>query len=148
MGGQLLELIDDGGQSVHGRLGSQKLPMGTRWMAAERRARRDVAEDRAFGRDSGAVAYDQMVGDSHVPGQDHIIPDPGASCDADAGHDEASLTDVHIVSHVDQIIDLGTAPDDGVVDAPSVDTRMGPHLHFIADQAATHVRYPAVPRSV
>ena len=48
---QPLELRDDRRQPVERRLGPQELAVGPRRMAAERRARRDVAEDGALGRD-------------------------------------------------------------------------------------------------
>ena len=54
--------------------------------------------------------------------------------------------DPHVVPHVHQVVQLGPAADDRVVDAAPVDAGVGADLHLILQDAAPHVRDPAMPR--
>ncbi len=115
-------------------------------VAAERGARRDVPEHRALGRDPRSVIDQEVVRDAHVARQDDVVPDVGAARDPDAGHQQAALADPDIVPHVHQVVELGAAPDDGVVHAPAVDAGVGTDLHLVRHDAAAHVGNPVVTR--
>src|SRR5215207_10932932 len=114
---QSLQFIHDWRQPIQGGLGSQELAMRPRWMTAEGGARGDIAEDRALGRDASSISDREVIGDPDMPREDDVIADARAARDADSGHDQAAFADPDVVSHLHQVIELGAAPDDSVVDA-------------------------------
>src|SRR3954451_4185935 len=148
VGRKLFQLVHYRRKPVHRRLGPQKLPVRARRVPAERGARRHIAEDGALGRDPGPVADDQMIGHANMSGQNCIVAYARAAGNADAGHDQAPLADLHVMAYLDQIVELGTASDDRIVNAPAVDTGIGANLHILLQHAAAEVRYAIVPGAV
>ena len=90
------------------------------------RRRRDVAEDRALGRDARPDPRCEVIGDADVPGQNDVVAQLRAAGDADAGHEETSLPDPHVVPHVDEIVELGSPSHHGVVYASPIDGELDP----------------------
>jgi len=113
-------------------------------MTAEGGARGDIAEDRALGRDASSISDREVIGDPDMPREDDVIADARAARDADSGHDQAAFADPDVVSHLHQVIELGAAPDDSVVDAAPIDARMGSDLNLVLEDAVADVRDPNV----
>jgi hypothetical protein len=84
---EAFELVDNWGQAVHRGLSSEELPMSPRGMPAHRGAGWDITEHRTLGRDPGPVSDDEVIGHSHVPRENDIVPDPSAARDAHPCHD-------------------------------------------------------------
>src|SRR4051812_40109435 len=121
LGHEAFELVDDGGQAVHRSLSSEELAMSPRRMTAHRGARWDITEHRTLGRDPGPVSDDEVIGHSDVSRENDIVPDPSAARDAHPSHDQAALTDVNVVTDMNQVVQLGTSADSGIIDAAAID---------------------------
>ena len=52
---------------------------------------------------------------------------------ADLGRDRRVCTDVHVVRHLDQVVELDAIFDHGVVERPAVDAGVGADLDVVAD---------------
>src|SRR5215469_4224326 len=81
----------------------------------------------------GARAYHHMVGNAHLAAQDGEITDHGASGNADLGDQHHVAAHLHIVTDLDQIIDLCTFANHRVAQGTAVDGRGGADLDVILD---------------
>jgi hypothetical protein len=99
----------------------------------------DVAEDRALGRDAGSISDREVIGHPDMASQDDVVADARAARDPNSGHNQAAFANPHVVTHLHQVIELGSTPDDRVVDAPSIDARMGPDLNLVLEDAVADV---------
>lgn len=148
VGDEPLQLINNRCQPVHGCLCAEELPMWTSGMAAEGSACWYVSKNGALGRDPSPISDYEMISDSYVAGEYHVIADPGAPRDSDARHDEAPLSNSDVMPHLNQVVHLGTTPDHSVIDASAVDASIGSDLHLVFQDAATNVRNPSMPLSI
>ncbi len=71
-----------------------------------------------------------------------------AAGDANASHDQAIPSDVHVVRDLDNVVDLRAAADDGVVERSAIDAAARSDLHVVLDDAATDLRDPSMSRRV
>src|SRR2546425_5743212 len=83
--------------------------------------------------DDGALTYRDVIGDADLPGQDHTPLEPGRAGNSDLGHDDAMLADLHVVADLDEIVDLGAAPDHRLPQHRTIDGRVGADLHVVLD---------------
>src|SRR5205814_3137161 len=81
-----------------------------------------------------------MSADSSLPGQDCSVADRHRPGYSDLRHDQALFTDSNVVRDVNEVIDLGTVPDDRVIDAAAIDRAVGSDFHVVTDDAAADVR--------
>src|SRR6476620_1878323 len=89
-----------------------------------------------------------MIGHSHMSRQNRIVAYPSAARNPHPSHDQAPLTDLHVVSYLDQIVELRAAADHRIVDAAPIDTGIGAHLHVVLQHAAAKVGYAMVPCAI
>ena len=118
--------------------------MRPRRVAAEGCAGWHVAKDGALGGDTGTISYDEVIGNADVTRENDVIADPSAAGDSNPGHDQTTLADPDVVSDLYQVVHLSAEANDRVIDAASIDAGVGPHLNFVLQDAAAHVRNPAV----
>src|SRR2546421_10489846 len=70
---------------------------------------------------------------------DHIVLHLRATGDAGFRHDQTARADAHVVSDVNQVVDLRSRSDDSIIHAAAVDARIRADLDVIADEAAPDV---------
>ncbi len=122
--------------------------MGSGWVPAKGSTRRNVAKDGALGCDARAISDHQMIRDPHMAGENDVVADSRTAGDTDAGHDQASLTDPDVMPDLHQVVQLGAAADNCVVDAAPIDAGIRPYFDFVLQDATTHVWNPGVPLSI
>lgn len=107
---------------------------------AEHRARRNVLGDARLPRRGHALADLQVTGDTDLACEDDKILQLGTSGNPDVRADDTMFTNGHVVPDLDQIIDLGAAPDPGLGKTGSVNTCMGPNFHLVPDNNNSDLR--------
>jgi hypothetical protein len=117
-------------------------------MAAERCSGRNIAKDCALGGDPRPISDHQVIRDTHVPGENNVVPYPGAAGDSDACHDQAALANPYVMPDLHQVVQLGAATDNCVVDAAPIDAGIRPYFDFVLQDASTYVWNPGVPLSI
>lgn len=96
----------------------------------------DVTHDSGLSRDRDVIAYLKVARDSNLAGKDHVIAQLRTTGDSGLGHDQAMLAQGHIVGNLDEIIDLGAAPDDRRTKCPAINGDVGADLDIIANKHA------------
>src|SRR5437867_4506937 len=104
--------------------------------AAELEAGRDVGDDTRLRAQHGAISDADMIADSDLSAQDHASPDFARARDPGLCRDDGILTDLHVVGHHDEIIDLHAASHDGRSQRAAVDRRVGADLDVVLDDHA------------
>lgn len=95
--------------------------------------------------DAGLTSEDGIVTDGDVTihaglsGHDDVVADFGAAGDTDLRAEKIVLADFDIVSQMAEVIDLGTAADDGVVHRAIVDGGAGTNFSVVADDSAAEL---------
>src|SRR5689334_15620055 len=88
----------------------------------------------AHRRDLGAIADLEMVVDSDLSPERHIVTDGQAAREPDLSRQKAMPANDHIVADLDLIVDFGTLADDRVAQAAAVDGGARPDLNVVLDQ--------------
>src|SRR5439155_22983758 len=107
--------------------------------AGHRGTRLDVPDHASLHRDAGAAPDRHVVGESRLTREEDVILDVGAPCDPRLAGDEAARADATVVPDLHEVVDLRSRADHRVVHAAAVDRRVGPDLHVVPDDAATHL---------
>src|SRR5919198_5271554 len=103
-------------------------------------AGRDIAGDAGLRGDDGAVTDREVAGDSHLPGEDDTAADPARPGDPHLGHDDRVFPDLHVVSDLHEVVDLGPAADDRQPQGRAVDGRVRADLDVVVDQHGADLR--------
>src|ERR1700732_628741 len=122
---------DDFPEPLPGRFGK---------MATPAPASRNVVLDGAHRRDLGPVANVEMIVDSHLRAQRHMIANRQATSQSYLGGQQTAPPNRHIVADLDLVVDFRTLADYSVAQAAAVDSRSRPDLHLILDQNAAGLR--------
>src|SRR5439155_1412563 len=100
----------------------------------------DVRPDLDVGRQLRFRAHDRerpdLHADSDLSAQDHASPDLARARDPGLCRDDGILTDLHVVGHHDEIVDLHAASHDGRSQRAAVDRRVGADLDVVLDDHA------------
>lgn len=99
----------------------------------------DGTDDACLASEDSVVTDGDMAIHAGLSGHDDVIADLGASGDADLRAEEIVLADFDIVSQVAEVIDLGTAADDGVVHRAVVNGGAGADFDVVADDSAAEL---------
>src|SRR6185437_11725678 len=116
----------------------QEVAMVAGRIARDGRAVLDVADHAALDRDADPGPHVDVVRESHLAGEEHVVSHARGAGDADHRRDEATLPDLHVVGDHDEVGDLGAPADGGVGPAPAVHRRVGTDLHVVSDDTAAH----------
>src|SRR2546423_2505410 len=81
-----------------------------------------------------------MPADARLPREYAPIANSRRSRNSNLRHDQTKSTDFHVVSDLNEIVDLRSVTDDSVVDASAIDRRIRADLDVISNNAAAHVR--------
>src|SRR5258706_6048548 len=81
-----------------------------------------------------------MPADARLPRENAPIADSRRSRDSNLRHDQTEPTDFHVMSDLNEVVDLGSVTDDSVVDASAIDRRVRADLDVVSDNAAADVR--------
>src|SRR5258706_8042571 len=81
-----------------------------------------------------------MPADAGLPRENAPIADSRRSRDSNLRHDQTKSTDFHVMSDLNEVVDLGSVTDDGVVDASAIDRRVRADLDVVSNNAAADVR--------
>src|SRR5262245_26658406 len=115
-------------------LGLEKRPCGCAEVAP---AGLEIRRHTGLRRDQRAVADAHMVRHPDLPRQHDTAPDARAARDADLSHQDRMLTHFDVVSDLDEIVDLGAAPDDRLAERRAIDGAVGADFHVVLDDHAT-----------
>ena len=102
--------------------------------------RLDIPGHAALRRDARAGADFQMAGHSGLTAKHNHVAKPGASGNTNLRNDEASLPDMHVMSDLDQIINLGSGTDISIRPAAPVDGTVGADLDIVLDDHPAQLR--------
>src|SRR5215475_2534832 len=116
--------------------GERGRPAGS---AAHHLPRLHVAGHARLRGEDGPLADGHVIGDADLAGQDGAIADGAGARDADLGHQDHVLTDLAVVAHLYEVVDLAPAADDGVAQRGAVDGGVGADLHVVGDAEAAHL---------
>src|ERR1700732_3628390 len=122
---------DDFPEPLPGRFGK---------MATPAPASRNFLLDGAHCRDLGPVANVEMIVDSHLRAQRHMIANRQATSQSYLARQQPVPPDRPIVTDLDLVVDFRTLADHGVAQAAAVDGRSGADLHVVLDQDAAGLR--------
>src|SRR5881628_3128578 len=126
-------------------LGLENRPRGRTEVAP---ARVEIGRHARLRADQCAVADAHVVCDPDLPGQHHAASDARAAGDADLGDEDRVLADLHVVSELHEIVELGAAADDRVAEGRAVDRTVGADLHVVLDDDAARLWNLAMLRAV
>jgi len=82
-----------------------------------------------------------MAGNGALAAHRHAILQDGRACDSDLSHDYAVVADPHILSNLNEIIDLRSIPDNRVPTAAPIDRGVCADLDIVSDHDATKLRH-------
>src|SRR5438046_7696201 len=136
---ECLEIVHDVSEPVQRTLGPQELPVGTRRVAGHRGARCDVPNHAPLHRDAGAASDRHVVRESRLARAAAVVLDVSTPRDPRLAGDEATRADATVVPDLHEVVDLGSRADHRVVHAAAIARRVGPDLHVVPDDAATHL---------
>src|SRR6187455_3451596 len=110
-------------------------------MAAPAPVGRNVILDRAHRRDLSAVADLEVVVDSHLGTQRHIVANRQTARQPYLGGQQTMPADRHIVADLDLIVDFRALADHGVAQAAAIDGGPGADLDIVLDHDAAGLRH-------
>src|SRR5208282_4684865 len=108
-------------------------PVIDRRGAAHHRSRGYVVRNAALGYRDRPVANLHVPADAYLSCQDGIVTHVGRAREADLGAEQRIVSDGAAMSHMDQVVDLGPAPDTRLADARPVDAAVGLDLGVALD---------------
>ena len=141
---QCLQISHDFAKSEHRGLSAHAVPVRSCRGASVVGTLGHISAQPALGCQPRPIAYGKMAGDSDLARHDHFVSNAAAATDAYLRGNETTLADPDVVGDLNEVVDLGSGPDDGIVDAPAIDTGIGANLHIILDDATSDVRKPPV----
>ena len=121
--------------------------MRARGIAGPRLAGGNVSKYAGLSADARPFPDREMPAYSRLPGENGAIAHRCRPGHTNLRHQQAFLTDAHVVGNVHQVVDLGPAADHSVVDAAAIDGGVGANLDVVTDDTAANVRNLAM-RSV
>ena len=81
-----------------------------------------------------------MSADPDLSGEYRAVTNRNRAGNTYLRHQQALLPNADVVRDVDEVVDLGAVADDGIVDAPAIDRRVGTNLDIVANDAPPDVR--------
>lgn len=121
------------------RFDSPPLGVGSRRIAEVSAWCLDGADDAGLASEDGIVTDGDVTIHAGLSGHDDVVADFGAAGDTDLRAEKIVLADFDIVSQMAEVIDLGTAADDGVVHRAVVDGGAGADFDVISDDSAAEL---------
>src|SRR5512140_211507 len=91
------------------------------------------------------VAHLEVPRQPRLPSDHHAVTDPRAARDPHPGGDHRVPADLHVVPHLDQVVQLGPRTDAGDPERGAVDRGVRPDLDVVPDLDGPHLRYLPVP---
>src|ERR1051325_9704633 len=85
-----------------------------------------------------------MVGDARLRCHDDVIAEAGAAGKTDLPHDEAMASDDDVVRDMDQVVYLGSLPNERRAKGASINSGIGADLDIIADNDVAQLKHFAV----
>src|SRR5215813_8870329 len=116
--------------------------------AAEPGPAGDVGDHPGLRAQHGAVSDAHVIADSHLTAQDDALSDAARARDAGLRRDHGILTDLDVVGHHDEVVDLHAAPHDRWSERAAIDGRIGADLDVVLDHHAAHLRDLTVCRPI
>src|SRR5207247_7501345 len=113
--------------------------------AHDLRVVRHVVEHRALRRDLHAVADLEVSGEPRLAGHDDVVAELRRAGDADLGHEEAVLADLHAVADLHEVVDLRSLADHRFADGAAVDGGVRADLDVVLDPHAADLRHLVMP---
>src|SRR5207302_10465559 len=107
--------------------------------AGLRGARGDVHNIDPLHGGADAASDRHVVRESRLAREEDVVLDVSAPRDYRLAGDEATRADATVVPDLHEVVDLGSRADHRVVHAAAIDRRVGPDLHVVPDDAATHL---------
>src|SRR5207237_360552 len=148
---QLLQTADHPRQFKQCGRRAKRVTMRTRRITRPRFAGRDVAEDASLRGETRPSPDREVAADSGLARQDRPVANCYRTCNSDLCHQQAFLANAHVVGDVNEVVDLSSVANDGVVDAAAVDGGVGANLDVVTDDTAADVRnllVRAIPKHV
>ena len=99
----------------------------------------DGTDDACLASEDSVVTDGDVTIHAGLSGHDDVVADFGAAGDTDLRAEKIVLADFDIVSQMAEVIDLGTAADDGVVHRAIVDGGAGTNFSVVADDSAAEL---------
>lgn len=81
-----------------------------------------------------------MLANPDLPAEYRSILNDDAAGKARLGCDDDVFTNLAIVSDVNQVVDLRSAPDSGLIEGAPIDGRIRPNLHIIFNDQSSNLR--------
>src|SRR5262249_40743680 len=98
-----------------------------------------------FGRDLHAAADLDVISYANLTAQNDEVAKFDAARQANFCSEDAVPTDARVVPNLDQIINLGALPDDGVGQGAAIDAGIGPDFDAVLKDNAAQLRDFIVP---
>src|SRR5947209_12369023 len=96
-----------------------------------------------------------MTGDPNLPCQNNVIAQLRTAGDPGLGDYQAMFTNRNVMGNLNQVINLGAAPDNGGPQGPAIDRHVGANFHIVTHNHTADLRHLAmnspvlhVPKSV
>ena len=118
---------------------SPPLGVGSRRIAEVGTWGLDGTDDACLASEDGIVTDGDVTIHAGLSGHDDVVADFRAAGDADLRAEEIVFADFDIVSQMAEIIDLGTAADDGIVHRAIVDGGAGADLDVVSDDGTAEL---------
>ena len=80
-----------------------------------------------------------MARETRLSRDDYVVADRRRAGDPRLRHDKAAPPDTHVVSDLNQVVDLGPGTDHGCPDRAPIDGRVGADLHVVPQPAGADV---------
>src|SRR5919201_2096195 len=145
---QRAHTLEQLGQPRFRRKDALRLEDRARGAAEVAPARVEIARDAGLRADQRAVTDAHVVGHTDLSGQDDAASQPRAAGDADLRDQDRVLADLHVVTELHEIVDLGPAADDRIAECRAVDRAVRTDLDVVLDDDAARLRNLAMPRAV
>ena len=88
----------------------------------------------------GAALDTHMIAKAHLPADYAIVFYDDAAGNSGLGGDDASFADSHVVTDLDEVVDLCACPDAGFTQSPAVNARVGADLYVVLDNGRSYLR--------
>ena len=118
---------------------SPPLGVGSRRIAEVGAWSLDGTDDASLASEDGIVTDGDVTIHTGLSSHDDVVADFGAAGDTDLRAEEIVLADFDIVSQVAEVIDLGTAADNGIIHRTVVDGGAGADFDVVADDSAAEL---------
>ena len=113
-------------------------------VSGDRGARGDVTDHAALRRHTAALPDREMIGQSRLARNDHVVLDDRAARDTDLCHHDAVPADADVVGDLDAVVDLAAAAHHRVAGGTAIHRGVGANLDVVSDATSGELRYPGV----